>query len=330
MDHLFSRSKDNMKKIILITGTNGFIFSTFIKNVLEKYSDQYRFIGIDKLANNFNYANFIEHPNYKLYLGDISDEHFVYSVFKIEKPNIVINGAAESFVDAAIFNARPFIKSNVLGTQVLCDASVEYNIEKFIQISTDEVYGHLKNDDCAWTELVAPMPRNPYSVSKYASELVVYAASQTHGLKYNITRSCNIMGPRQPNRNLIPTTINSIFKNKIIPIHSDGYQTRCWDYIDNKCSAIMYILHNAPDNEIYNLGPGYELNNLETVNKICDYFGKGHELIKTGFLRKGIDQRYAIDASKLYSLGYSPQYSFDEGFERTMRWYKNNLDYLDL
>lgn len=319
-----------MKKKILVTGVAGFIFSNFIKKVLKEYSDQYQFIGVDKLVNTFNYSNMFKHSNYKFYIGDISDEHFVNSLFKIEKPNIVINGAAESFVDAAIFNAKPFIKSNILGTQVLCDMSNEYNIERFIQISTDEVYGHLQTNDEPWLESITPMPRNPYSVSKYSSELVVYAANQTHGLNYNITRSCNIFGPKQPNRNLIPVTINSIFKNKTIPIHNDGNQTRCWDYVDNKCEAIMHILEHAPQNEIYNLGPGKEFSNLQIVNKICDYFGRGHDLIKTGFIRRGIDQRYAVDANKLYSLNYAPVYSFDNSFVKTMKWYEKNAKYLEL
>lgn len=318
------------KKKILITGSCGFIFSNFMNKILAENSNKYQFIGVDKLVNNYNYANVNKHLNYKFYLGDISDEHFVKSLFKIEQPDIVINGAAESFVDASIFNAKPFIRSNVLGTQVLCDAAVEYGIERFIQISTDEVYGHLKFEDKPWTEVSSPVPRNPYSVSKYASELVVYAANQTHGLPYNITRSCNIFGPRQPNRNLIPVAINSIIKNKIIPIHSNGSQKRSWDFVDNKCDAIMFILKNAPLNEIYNLGPGVELSNIEIVSMICNCFDKGHDLIKTGFERKGIDNRYAVDTSKLYSLGYKPNYSFGDSLRNTLQWYKNNPEYLDL
>jgi len=317
-----------MKKIC-ITGTNGFIFSNFIKKVLTEYSDQYNFIGIDKLASNFTYSNIIYHNNYKFYLGNICDQNFINSVFQIEQPNIVINAAASSFVDASIINAVDFIKDNVLGTQVLCDAAVKYKIERFIQCSTDEIYGHLLTND-AWTEKCVPMPRNPYSASKYASELVVYAANQTHQLKYNITRSCNIFGSLQPNRNLIPKTIHCIFNNKIIPIHSDGSQKRSWDFVDNKCDAIMHILHHAPANEVYNLGPGTELTNLQMVNKICDYFNKGHHLIKTGFERKGIDQRYLVNTDKLYSLKFKPKVSFEDGFIKTMEWYRNNLHYLEL
>lgn len=318
------------KQTILITGVNGFIFSNFMQKVLKEYSSEYKFVGIDKLTDNFNYANFIKHNNYKFYLGDISDENFINSVFQIEKPNIIINGAASSFVDASIVNASQFIKNNVLGTQMLCDASIKYGIDKFIQISTDEVYGHLEQSDEPWTEFSQPKPRNPYSASKYGSELMLYAANQTHGLQYNITRSCNVFGAKQPNRNLIPKTIHCIFNNKIIPIHSDGSQTRCWDFVDNKCDAIMYILKNAPSNEIFNFGPGTEMSNLSMVNKICNYFEKGHDLIKTGFERKGIDQRYAINTDKLYSLGYKPKYSFEEGFIKTMEWYRNNLEYLEL
>lgn len=319
------------KTKLLITGTAGFIFSNFIRKVLiEEYSDSYTFVGIDKLVNSFSYHNSIIATNYKFYLGDIADEHFIDSLFKIEKPDIVINGCAESFVDASIIDAKPFIKSNVYGTQVLVDASVKYGVKRFIQISTDEVYGHLNLKDKSWTENSVPKPRNPYSVSKYASELCVYAANQTHGLEYNITRCSNVFGPRQPNRNLVPKTIDCINKNQPIPIHGDGRNIREWLYVENKCDAIMHILKHAPKNEIYNIGSGYELTNKEMVNKICDFFGKGHNLISFVTDRKGHDFRYSTNCEKLKSIGWKPKFSFDSGFEKTLKWYKSNSWYFDV
>lgn len=319
-----------MTKKILITGVCGFIFSNFIKKVLEEESDNYSFVGIDKLADSFSFHNLTEHSNYKFYLGDISDEHFIDSVFKIERPDIIINGAASSFVDASIINAKPFIQSNVYGTQVLTDASVKYGVEKFFQISTDEVYGHLQIGEPSWTEKSIQFPRNPYSVSKYSSELVVYAANQTHGLQYQITRCCNVFGGRQPNRNLIPKTIACIDKNLPIPIHGTGKNIREWLYVDNKIDAIMFILKNAPTNQIYNIGSGHELTNIEIVNKICDHLGKGHEFISFVPDRKGHDFRYSIDCDKLKSLGWKPNYTFEQGFEKTMEWYRDNAWYFDV
>lgn len=319
-----------MTKKILITGVCGFIFSNFIKKVLVEESNKYTFIGVDKLVSSFNYHNMVEHPYYKFYLGDIADEHFIDSLFRIEKPDIVINGAAESFVDASIVNARPFIRSNVYGTQVLVDASVKYGVERFVQISTDEVYGHLQIDDPAWDELSNPRPRNPYSVSKYASELVVYASNQAHGLPYNITRCCNVFGPAQPNRNLIPRVIACIDKNESIPIHGNGKNIREWLYVDNKCDAIMFILKNSPLNQVYNIGSGFELSNVQTVNKICDYLGKGHDLITFVPDRKGHDFRYSLNCDKLKSLGWEQSHTFDQGFVKTMEWYKNNAWYFDV
>src|ERR1700722_6362665 len=181
-------------KTILITGTLGFIGSNFIRKIIDEYPE-YRWIGVDKAQYDLCLKNQFEHPNYKLYLADISNEHIIDRVFGIEKPDIVLNFAAMSFVCSSIENANPFIKSNVMGIQTLINASVKYGIERFVQISTDEIYGTLlSKKDISWTENSPPKPRNPYSASKFAAENILYAANQTHKLPFNITRCCNVFG----------------------------------------------------------------------------------------------------------------------------------------
>lgn len=315
-----------MKKI-LVTGSCGFIFSNFIQKVLKEEPD-YTFVGIDKLVNPYNFHNLVSHPNYRFYPGDIADDHFIDCIFRLEKPDIVINGAAESFVCASIVNAKPFIDTNVYGTQVLTEAAIKYGVDRFVQISTDEVYGHLRMNDAAWTEETSPLPRNPYSVSKYASELVVYAANQAHGLQYNITRSCNVFGPRQPFRNLVPVVIGSIFDKMPVPIHGTGLNRREWLYVENKCDAIMHVVKHAPANETYNIGPGLELSNLEMVEAIGKRMKRLYHVQHVED-RKGHDFRYSIDCTKIKDLGWTPKFDFETGLEKTLAWYENNQWYFD-
>ena len=316
------------KKKILVTGVLGFIFSNFIRLATKQYPE-YKFVGIDKGVKNYNLHNMYESNNYKFYMADIADQHIMDNIFELEKPDIVIHGAAESFVDDSINDIKPFLHSNILGTQCLINACLKHNVERLIYTSTDEIFGHLKStSELSWTENSFPHPRNPYSASKYAGELIIYAASETHGLKYNITRSCNNYGSRQPNRNLVPKIIYCLMNNKPIPIHGDGKNLREWLCVDDNCFAIMKIMESAPYNEVYNIGSGVELTNLEMIDKISNIMNKRPviDFIKD---RKGHDFRYSVNCDKLKLLGSKPAFTFDAGMKKCVQWYINNPWYFE-
>jgi len=319
-----------LKQKILITGTLGFIGSNFIENVVDKYSE-YQWIGVDKAVYDYCLSNQFNHPNYNFYLADIANEHIMDRVFRIERPNIVINMAAESFVCSSIENPNPFIYSNVMGTQTLINMSVKYEVERFLQISTDEVMGsHTSKQDKPWTELSHPKPRNPYSASKLAAENILYAANQTHKLNFNITRCCNVFGPKQPyNRNLIPKAIWNTIHNMAMPIYGDGSHLREYLYVEDKINAIMTIIKSGKLNEIYNIGSGNELSNIEVVNSVSKILDKPANIDFTTD-RKGHDFRYAVDCSKLKKLGWKPQFNFNQGLIKCVNWYINNLNYYQL
>lgn len=314
-----------MKKI-LITGTAGFIFSNFIRKVINH--PDYQFVSIDKCVHSYNLNNLLTHNNHKFYLGDIGDMHFINNVFRLEKPDFVIHGAAESFVDDAIRNASNFTYSNVLGTQNIVDACLTYNIEKMIYISTDEVYGHLTSSKGnPWTEEFFPRPRNPYSATKYAGECIVYAAHETHGLTYNITRTCNNYGPRQTPRNLVPKIITCLINDEPIPVHGDGSNIREWLYVDDNVDAIMKVLENGVANEIYNIGSGIELTNMEMINAISSIMGK-KPIINHIKNRPGHDFRYSINCDKIKNIKWNSRHSFHDGISKTIAWYLSNKDTL--
>lgn len=322
-----------MKTKILVTGSCGFIFSNFIRYVRKNHSN-YEIVSIDAIKDqkllNTIYAN----RGHTFYMGDITDNHFVENVMAIERPDIVIHGAAESFVDKSISAPQEFIKSNVLGTQVMIDASLKNNIKRFVYISTDEVMGHLPNDsDPSWTEESPVNPRNTYSATKAAGELLVKAAHETHGLIYNITRSCNNYGPRQPRRNLIPVIIGNILDKKPVPIYGQGMQIRDWLHVQDNCKAILTIIEKGKENEIYNISANQEYRNIEVFHEICnilkeEYNIEGYNLLKFVEDRKGHDFRYSVDSSKLKQLGWSPEFKFKDGIKHTINWYYNNQWYL--
>jgi dTDP-glucose 4,6-dehydratase len=322
MDSSNSRAKGNMKKI-LITGTAGFIFSNFIRKVIDI---DYEFVSIDKCVQQHNLESIFNHQKHKFYLGDIADMHFVSNVFKLEKPDYVIHGAAESFVDDAIKNALSFTYSNVLGTQNMVDDCLAHNVKKMVYISTDEVYGHLESTlDVPWTEEFFPRPRNPYSATKYAGECIVYAAHETHGLTYNITRTCNNYGPNQPPRNLIPKVITCLRDNMPIPVHGSGSNIREWLYVDDNVDAIMKVLENGKDSEIYNIGSGVELTNMEMIDEISRRMNARPNInyVKN---RPGHDYRYSINCDKIKELGWKPNYTFNQGLDKTIQWYLDNTE----
>lgn len=318
-----------MKKKCLVTGSLGFIFSNFIRKACYEKAP-YTFVTLDKaiLPGSLNnvYVNKALSNNY---IADITDEHIINKIFELERPDIVIHGAAESSVDSSLTDANTFVKSNVLGTQVLINASLKYNVQKFVMISTDEVLGHLTSEsDPPWTEESPINPRNPYSSTKAAAELLVKAANQTHGLTYNITRSSNNYGPRQTTNKLIPRVIKCILNNEKIPVYGKGDQIRDWTHVWDNCAGILTILEKGAPNEIYNIAANQEFTNIEVIQEICNAANKGHNLIEHIKDRPGHDFRYSLDSSKLRALGWEPQVKFKNGVSDTWNWFNNNQWFL--
>ena len=312
---------------IMITGSCGFIFGNFIrKAIYEKHP--YSFVSIDRVnANTIN--SMYWNKNHTFHVADIRDQHIIDTIFKFEKPDIVINGAACTHVDNSLTEPNEFVTSNVLGTQVLINASLKYGVEKFIQISTDEVMGQLTDEQSpAWTEDDPTNPRNPYSATKLASELLVKAAHETHGLTYNITRSANNYGPRQTADKLIPKIIKCVLEEKPIPIYGQGLQMRDWTHVFDNCSAILKILEKGEPNETYNISANQELSNIEVVQKVCNVMKDGHKLISFSKDRPGHDFRYSVDSSKIRALGWAPEYTFPNGIQQTVQWYLTNKWFL--
>jgi dTDP-glucose 4,6-dehydratase len=314
-----------MKKI-LITGTLGFIFSNFIKKVVDQYPE-YTFVGIDNATEKYRLKNLFKHQNYQFYLGDIADAKFIDNVFTIERPDIVINGAAASFVDDSIKDILPFIHSNILGTQIMVSASLKHNVENFVHISTDEIYGQKYSiNDTPWTENEPVLASNPYSCSKASAELIIRSAHHTHNLQFNMTRSSNVFGPYQKYNNLIPHVITSLMNNTPIHIHGNGKNFRQWVYVDDKIDAIMQIIKSGKINEIYNIGAPNYSTNLEMVKSISKIMNVEPK-IKFIEDRKAHDFGYSVSTEKLKEIGWSNKTSFDDGLKNTVEWYLNNQNY---
>lgn len=315
-----------MKKI-LITGGLGFIFSNFIRKAIYQ-KHPYTFVNIDKANNKKSIQDRYINRNHKFYLCDIVDHNLVDTIFMIEKPDIVIHAAALTHVDNSLKDPSAFILNNVVGTQNIIDSCLKYNVDKMIYIETDEAYGHLTNEsDALFTEKSPVNPRNPYSASKVSGGLLVKAAHESFGLKYNITRASNNYGVRQTSDKLIPKVIKCILNNKPIPVYGKGLQIRDWLHVEDNCSAIMTILNNGKDNEIYNISANQELSNIEVVQKICNIMGKGHNLISHIEDRPGHDFRYAIDSSKLKELRWQPEHKFKDSIEEVIGWYVLNKNW---
>jgi len=310
-----------MKKILL-TGSAGFIGSNFMRYVMKEKTN-YNWCSLDKVIAPYNRPNIKLNSDHPFYIGDICDDIFLENVFAIEKPDIVIHMAALSNVDASIINAFSFVQSNVIGTERLINLSLKYNVEKFVYISTDEVYGQLGANDLSWKEDSLTKPRNPYSASKLAGELMVCAANQTHNLNYNITRCCNNYGARQSPINLIPKIVTSLINNTPIPIHGNGTQIREWIYVKDHCTAIMKVVEQGKNQEVYNIGSGVEFTNLEMIENISKVMNLP-PTIKFVQDRKGHDFRYSINCNKIKELGWCPEYSFEDGLKDCINWYEDN------
>ncbi|MER0280833.1 dTDP-glucose 4,6-dehydratase [Clostridioides difficile] len=314
-----------MKKI-LITGGAGFIGSNFVHYILNKYVD-YFIVNLDLLtyAGNLETLREIQDkPNYKFVKGDISDKEQVYKLFEEEKFDIVVNFAAESHVDKSVENPQLFIQTNVMGTQVLLDASRKYGVKRYHQISTDEVYGDLPIDrkDLFFTEKSSINPSSPYSASKTAADLLVSSYYRTYGLPTTISRCSNNYGPYHFPEKLIPLMILNALEDKQLPVYGNGENVRDWLHVYDHCTAIDLIIHKGKIGEVYNIGGHNERSNIEVVKNILNLLGKSEDLISYVNDRPGHDLRYAIDPSKIENeLGWKAKYDFDLGIRETVKWY---------
>jgi dTDP-glucose 4,6-dehydratase len=319
-----------MRKI-LVTGGAGFIGSNFVRMVLSEQADCL-VVNLDKLTyagNLENLAGFENHPNHKFVKGDICDGQLVEKLIDQYKIDSIINFAAESHVDRSITEPKVFVETNVTGTLTLLEAARDKKLERFIQISTDEVYGSL-GPEGKFTEQTPLSPNSPYSSSKAAADHLVKAFGHTWGVRYNITRCSNNYGEYQFPEKMIPLMINNALNDKELPIYGDGLYVRDWLYVYDHCTAVWRVLNDTPPGEIYNIGGCNEKTNMEVVGLILGRLKKPDSLIKHVKDRPGHDRRYAIDASKILNqLNWRPSVTFEEGISKTIDWYLNSKTWLD-
>jgi len=314
---------------IIVTGGAGFIGSNFIFHMLNKYPD-YRIICLDCLTyagNLSTLSSIISNPNFKFVKESITDREAVYRLFDEEKPDIIVNFAAESHVDRSINNPEIFIDTNIKGTAILMDACCKYGIKRYHQVSTDEVYGDLPLDrpDLFFTEETPIHTSSPYSSSKAAADLLALAYFRTYNLPVTISRCSNNYGPYQFPEKLIPLMIVNAVNNKPLPVYGNGSNVRDWLYVQDHCKAIDLIIHNGKIGEVYNIGGHNEMKNIDIVKIICQELGKPESLITYVTDRKGHDMRYAINPSKIYNeLGWLPETKFKDGIKKTIKWYLDN------
>mgnify|MGYP002409318475 CR=1 FL=1 len=314
---------------VLVTGGAGFIGSNFVFYMLNKYPD-YRVVCLDLLTYAGNLSTLetvMNNQRFRFVKGDITDKELVANLFKEERFDYVVNFAAESHVDRSIEDPSIFLKTNILGTQVLMDASRAYGVKRFHQVSTDEVYGDLPLDrpDLFFTEKTPIHTSSPYSASKAAADLLVQAYNRTFKLPITISRCSNNYGPYQFPEKLIPLMISRALKDDSLPVYGKGENVRDWLYVEDHCAAIDLIIHRGKDGEVYNIGGHNEKTNLEVVKTILKELDKPESLITYVKDRAGHDMRYAIDPSKARSeLGWEPTTSFDEGIKQTIKWYLDN------
>ena len=317
---------------IIVTGGAGFIGSNFIFYMMKKYPD-YRIICLDKLTyagNLFTLAPVMDKPNFRFVKMDICDRPVVYGLFEEEHPNVVVNFAAESHVDRSIANPEIFLETNIIGTAVLMDACRKYGIERYHQMSTDEVYGDLPLDrpDLFFTEKTPLHTSSPYSSSKASADLLVGAYHRTYGLPVTISRCSNNYGPYQFPEKLIPLMIANALADKPLPVYGDGKNVRDWLYVEDHCKAIDLILQQGRVGEVYNIGGHNEMGNIDIVKLICKALGKPKSLITYVQDRKGHDRRYAIDPAKIHGeLGWLPEIKFADGIKKTIEWYLTHKDW---
>ena len=314
---------------VFVTGGAGFIGANFIFYMLKEHPD-YRIVCLDKLTYAGNLSTLepvMQNPNFRFEKIDICDREAVFQLFEEEKPDIVVNFAAESHVDRSIEDPEVFLRTNILGTQVLMDACRHYGTRRFHQVSTDEVYGDLPLDrpDLFFTEQTPLHASSPYSASKASADMIVMAYHRTFGLPVTISRCSNNYGPYQFPEKLIPLMIANALADKPLPVYGDGLNVRDWLYVEDQCRAIDLIIHKGQVGEVYNVGGHNEMSNISIVRLICRELNKPESLIKYVTDRKGHDRRYAIDPKKIHSeLGWLPETKFEDGIKETVKWYLNN------
>lgn len=314
---------------ILVTGGAGFIGSNFVYYMLKNHPDYY-IVCIDALTYAGNLSTLkeaLENPKFKFVKGNIADRELVFELFKNEGFDIVVNFAAESHVDRSIENPEIFLKTNILGTQVLMDACRKYGIKRYHQVSTDEVYGDLPLDrpDLFFTEQTPIHTSSPYSASKASADLLVMAYHRTFGLNVTISRCSNNYGPYHFPEKLIPLMIANALNDKPLPVYGKGENVRDWLYVEDHCSAIDLIIHNGRVGEVYNIGGHNEMANIDVVKLVLAELGKSEELITYVTDRAGHDRRYAIDPTKIHNeLGWLPATKFADGIKKTVKWYLDN------
>ena len=318
---------------ILVTGGAGFIGSNFVFLELKEHPED-KIICVDKLTyagNLKTLKDVMDNPQFKFYKTDICDREAIDKIFAEEKPDIVVNFAAESHVDRSIENPEVFLETNIIGTSVLMDASRKYGVKRYHQVSTDEVYGDLPLDrpDLFFTEKTPLHTSSPYSSSKAGADLLVSAYHRTFGLPVTISRCSNNYGPYQFPEKLIPLMIANALADKSLPVYGEGLNVRDWLYVYDHCEAIDVVLHKGKIGEVYNIGGHNEKTNLEITHLILDAMGKDESYIEHVTDRLGHDRRYAISNDKITSeLGWQPSLTFEEGIKLTIDWYLNNQDWM--
>lgn len=329
-----------MNQTILVTGGLGFIGSHFVRLVLRERPG-FRVVNLDKMTyagNPYNLADVDRDPNYTHVLGDISDQEVVQRVLSEEKPFAIVNFAAESHVDRSIMSSGPFVQTNVHGVQVLLDTARRFPVERFVQISTDEVYGDIAEGIPPPTEEAALRPSNPYSASKAAGDMLCLAYHRTYQIPVLVVRSSNNYGPNQHPEKFIPLMIRSALGGEILPIYGDGRQVRDWMYVEDNVKAILRVLESGRVGGIYNAGAGEGRENLEVVRRICEGLAQETGSNVEGFSngvqsvedRPGHDRRYAMDTRRTREeLGWSPGVPFDQGLRQTVQWYLSHHDWVE-
>ena len=314
---------------VLVTGGAGFIGANFIFYMLNRRPED-RVVCLDKLTyagNPDTLSPVMDHPRFRFVRGDICDRAAVNALFEEERPDFVVNFAAESHVDRSIEDPEVFLRTNILGTASLMDACRKYGVERFHQVSTDEVYGDLPLDrpDLLFTEETPLHTSSPYSSSKAAADLLVLSYHRTYGLPVTVSRCSNNYGPYQFPEKLIPLMISSALRDQPLPVYGQGRNVRDWLYVEDHCKAIDLILRQGRTGEVYNVGGHNEMRNIDIVRLICRELGKPESLITYVEDRKGHDLRYAVDPEKIRrELGWAPETAFQDGIKQTIRWYLDN------
>ena len=319
---------------LLVTGAAGFIGSNFIYYELDAHPED-QIVALDLLTYAGNLANLDgckDNKNFKFVRMDIRDRENINKLFEEEKFDIVVNFAAESHVDRSIEDPEVFLRTNIIGTEVLMDAALKYGVKRYHQVSTDEVYGDLPLEavDSFFTEQTPLHTSSPYSASKASADLLVMAYHRTFGLNMTITRCSNNYGPYQFPEKMIPLMINNARHDKSLPVYGDGLNVRDWLHVYDHCVGIDLVMRNGRNGEVYNIGGHNERHNIEVVKTILSQLGKDESLITYVTDRKGHDRRYAIDPTKIETeLGWKPKYNFESGIKETIKWYMDNQEWMD-